>query len=279
MSIRIVTDSTCDLPAETINRFGIEVVPLHIMMGAETLIDGVNITREEFYRRLPQFDPAPSSAAPGPDAFIQVYEALADQGAAEILSLHISESLSATVNSARIAAEQYSRIPITVLDSGQLSLGLGYLVEQAAGFAEKGLKMDDIVANIRKLMPHTYVFAALDTLEYLRRSGRMHIAVARFGEILRLKPLLYMNQGNANAFRVRTRQKALARLQEWLDDLSPFEQLAVVHAGVPSRAKELAEQARYHLPSGELPVIQITPVLGANLGVGALGFAGIAKGE
>ncbi len=278
MTIRIVTDSTCDLPAETVNRYGIEIVPLHITMGEETLIDGVNITREEFYRRLPDHDPAPSSAAPGPDTFIQSYEALAEQGATAILSIHISESLSTTVNSARIGAKQFTRIPVTVVDSGQLSLGLGFLVERAAIFAETDLEMSDIVAKLDEIMPRTYVFAALDTLEYLRRSGRMHVAVARFGEILRLKPLLFMNQGNATAHRVRTRQKALARLHEWLDKLSPFEQLAVVHAGVPSHAEELREQARRYLPSGEIPVIQITPVLGANLGVGALGFAGIAKG-
>ena len=277
MGIRIVTDSTCDLPAETVNRYGIEVIPLHITLGEETLIDGVNITREEFYHRLPDHDPAPSSAAPGPDTFIQSYEALVEQGATDILSLHISESLSTTVNSARIGAKQFTRIPVTVVDTGQLSLGLGFLVERAAIFAETGLEMSEIVAKLHEIMPRTYVFAALDTLEYLRRSGRMHVAVARFGEILRLKPLLFMNLGNATAHRVRTRQKALARLHEWLEKLSPFEQLAVVHAGVPSRAEELREQACRFLPSGKLLVIQITPVLGANLGVGALGFAGIAK--
>ena len=100
MSIRIVTDSTCDLPAATISEYGIEVVPLHINMGSETLIDGVNITKEEFYARLPNYDPSPSTAAPGPESFIQRFEALADDGAQAILSIHISEALSATINSA-----------------------------------------------------------------------------------------------------------------------------------------------------------------------------------
>ncbi|MCJ7700418.1 MAG: DegV family protein [Anaerolineales bacterium] len=277
MSIRIVTDSTCDLPIEKVNRYGIEVVPLHIQMGEETLIDGVNITKEEFYQRLPDYDPAPSTAAPGPNTFIHRWEALAEQGANAILSIHISEALSSTINSARLAAEQFTRIPITVLDSLQLSLGLGFLVEKAAQFAESGQKVVEIVEKLNDIIPRAYVFAALDTLEYLRRSGRMHVAVARFGELLRLKPLVFMNQGSPKAHRVRTRHKAILRLFAWLDEYGPFEKLAVVHAGVQSRAEDLREQARRYLPDGEIPIVQITPVLGTNLGIGALGFAGIAK--
>ena len=277
MDIRIVTDSTCDLPVETINKYGIEVVPLNIHMGDETLIDGVNITKEEFYRRLPDYDPSPSTAAPGPEVFVRRFEVLAEQGAQAIISIHISEALSATVNSARLAAQEFTRIPVMVLDSSQLSLGMGFLVERAAQMAKLGAKLDEIVAKLNELMPRTYVFAALDTLEYLRRSGRMHIAVARFGELLRLKPLVYMNGGKPEAHRVRTREKAIARLFEWMDEHGPFEQIAVVHAGVRERAEELREQAKKYLPDGEIAIQQITPVLGTNLGIGALGFAGIAK--
>ena len=108
MTVRIVTDSTCDLPEETINQFGIEVVPLNIHMGSETLIDGVDITKEEFYRRLPEYDPAPTTAAPGPEVFIERFESLMKKGAEAILSIHISEALSATINSARMAAERFT---------------------------------------------------------------------------------------------------------------------------------------------------------------------------
>ena len=277
MSIRIVTDSTCDLPAETISEYGIEVVPLHINMGSETFIDGVNITKDEFYTRLPEFDPAPSTAAPGPEVFVQRFETLAEEGAEAIVSIHISEALSATINSARLAAKEFTRIPVTVLDSSQLSLGMGFLVRHAAHMAKLGAKLDEIVEKLNEMMPRTYVFAALDTLEYLRRSGRMHIAVARFGELLRLKPLVFMNGGKPDAYRVRTRQNAIKRLFEWMDAHGPFEQLAVVHAGVQERAEELREEAHKYLPDGEIIIQQITPVLGTNLGIGALGFAGIAK--
>jgi DegV family protein with EDD domain len=277
MTTKILTDSTCDLPPETLDRYGIEVVPLSIHMGEEILVDGVDITKEAFYERLPDYDPSPTTAAPGPETFLQRFEALADAGAKAILSLHISEALSATVNSARTAAQQFSRVPVTVLDSGQLSLGLGYLVEAAAQLAEAGQKIEEIVARLGMIMPRTYVFAALDTLEYLRRSGRMHIAVARFGEILRLKPLLHMNQGEPIAHRTRTTRRAMDRMFSWLDAYAPFEHLAVLHAGVRSRAEALRDQVAHYLPEVEIPIHQITPVLGAHLGIGALGFACVSK--
>jgi DegV family protein with EDD domain len=277
MSIRIVTDSASDIPTEIISRYGIQVVPLHIHLGEETYLDGINITKETFYHRLPDFDPAPSTATPGPDTFIQHYEILAEQGAQAILSIHISESLSATIQSARLAAKQFTRIPVSVIDSGQLSLGFGFIVEKAAQLTQADLKVEEIVKNLSEIMKRTYVFAALDTLEYLRRSGRMNGAIARFGEILKLKPLLVMNQGSPSAYRVRTRKKAIERLFEWLDEFGPYEKLAVVHAGVQERAEVLREQVRNYLPDDDIPIVQITPVLGANLGIGALGFAAIAK--
>lgn len=275
--IGILTDSTADLPKDVIERYGIEVAPLHINMGSEHFTDGVNLTKEEFYLRLPAYDPSPVTAAPGAEIFIRGYESLVARGAKEILSIHISEVLSMTVNSARMAAKEFAKAPVTVLDSGQLSLGLGFLTVSAAEMAQDGHKMEMILANLQTLMPRTFVFAALDTLEYLRRSGRMHIAVARFGELLRLKPLLAMNQGNPQAYRVRTRQKAIKRLFSWMDEHGPFKMLAVVHAGVQERAEALRDQASKYLPDGEIIIQQITPVLGANLGIGALGFAGIAK--
>jgi DegV family protein with EDD domain len=277
MTVRIVTDSTCDLPEETINQFGIEVVPLNIHMGSETLIDGVDITKEEFYRRLPEYDPAPTTAAPGPEVFIERFESLMEKGVEAILSIHISEALSGTINSARMAAERFTRVPVTVLDSGQLSMGLGFLIKKAGHLAQAGGKIEEIIAKLDEIMPRTYVFAALDTLENLRRSGRMNGAVARFGEILRLKPLLHMNQGEPVAHRTRTTRKAINRLIAWLDEYSPMENLAVVHAGVFGRAEALREQVQQYLPDAEIPIMQITPVLGAHLGVGALGFACISK--
>jgi DegV family protein with EDD domain len=277
MEIRIVTDSTCDLPQPLVNKYGITVIPLHIQQGEDTYLDGVNLTREQFYAQLPGFKPAPTTAAPNPEVFKQAFEKLADNGAKAILSIHISESLSATINSARIAAEQFTRIPVTVLDSSQLSLGMGFIVEKAAQMAGIGKRMEEILASLGEVMKRTYVFASLKTLEYLRRSGRMHFAVARFGELLQIKPLLHMNQGKPTAHRARTQKRATERLIEWLREYAPYERLAIVHAGVPEEAKAMLERIRDFLPIGDVPIVQITPVLGAHLGVGALGFACISK--
>ena len=278
MNLRIVTDSTCDLPAETARLLGITVIPLNIHVGERTFLDGVDLTREEFYARLPGFTPAPRTAAPGPEVFAQIYERLANQGTQAILSIHISESLSATVNSARAAAEEFTRIPVTVLDSGQLSLGMGFLVEKAAQLAQVGQRTDQVLAALQGVMKRTYVFASLKTLEYLRRSGRMHFALAKLGEILQIKPLLHMNLGKPSALRARTQQRAIERLLEWLAEYAPFEKLAILHAGVTEEAQRLREQVRSYFPEGDdVPIVQITPVLGAHLGIGALGFACISK--
>lgn len=279
MSLLIVTDSTCDLPETMVEKHSITVIPVYINLANRSYRDGVDITRDEFYRDLPAFRSVPSTATPSPEIFTQTWKKLAEKGAQAILSIHISEKLSATVNAARVAAEQFRRIPVTVLDSGQLSLGMGFLVEKAAQMAELGNNMEDILISLREMMKRTYVFASLKTLEYLRRSGRMNFALARFGEFLQVKPLLHMNQGNPSAHRVRTQGRATERMLEWLAEYAPFEKLAIVHAGVQREAEEMLERIRHFLPQGEIPIVQITPVLGAHLGVGALGFACVSERE
>ena len=128
MSIRIVTDSTCDLPEEIIAEYGITVIPLYINIGDDGYLDGVDITRQEFYEGLADYDPLPTTATPGIDAFRSIYDKLAEEGATQILSIHISISLSATVDVARAAARETTSVPVTVFDSQQLSLGTGFLV-------------------------------------------------------------------------------------------------------------------------------------------------------
>lgn len=277
MNIRIVTDSACDLPEEIVSQHSITVCPLAINLGDKSILDGVDLTRSEFYAQLPTLNPYPKTAAPGPEGFVRAFERLADEGAQAILSIHISETLSATINSARIAAKQFKRIPVTVLDSGQLSLGLGFIVERAAQLAESGKEPQDIISDLNNLMERVYVFAALKTLEYLRRSGRMNSALASFGELIQLKPLLHMNLGNATAHRTRTQKRATVRLLDWLAEYAPYEKLAILHAGVQEEAEALYQQARPYFPQGAVLIAQITPVLGTHLGIGALGFACISK--
>jgi DegV family protein with EDD domain len=278
MDIRIVTDSACDLPDEIVKEQDITVVPLYINVGEESYLDGVNLTREEFYKNLPSYSPAPKTATPSVATFLHAYERLAEEGARAILSIHLSETLSATINSARTAAEQFTRIPVTVLDSAQLSLGAGFLVEKAAQMAKLGRTVEEIISALQGFMKRTYVFASLKTLEYLRRGGRMNSTIAHFGEFLQIKPLLHMNMGKASAHRTRTNKRARQRLLDWLAEYAPYEKLAIVHAGIQEEAEALREQIRSFFPEdGRVPVVQISPVLGAHLGIGAIGFACISK--
>jgi DegV family protein with EDD domain len=276
MTIKIVTDSTCDLPQKVIDELDITVIPLFINIGEVGYLDGVELTRQEFYQRLPEYDPHPTTATPGSEVFRRAYESLAAQGATQILSIHISRSLSATVEVARAAARETILIPVTVLDARQLSLGTGFQVETAARAAREGRTMEEILALLDDQITRTHVFAALDTLEYLRRSGRMNGAISGLGNLLQIKPLLHMHNGNPATERVRTTQRAIARLLEILREVSPLEQVALVHTHAAEQAEELYKKALDLLPQGEIISVDITPVIGANIGPGAVGFACIA---
>jgi DegV family protein with EDD domain len=277
MTIRIVTDSTCDLPTEIIEEYGIAVIPVLIHMGSQDYRDGIDLSRAQFYKQLPGLRPSPTTAAPGPQAFRQTYEQLAAEGATEILSIHISHKLSAVVDIARQAAQETTAVPVTVFDSGQLSLGTGFQVQSAAQAAKDGLTLSAILDLLNAQIARTHVFAALDTLEYMRRGGRMNVAVSALGELLQIKPILKMYQGNPTAERVRTRPHAVKRLKELLAERAPFERVALVHTDAQARAQALLEEVRGELPVGEIWMQEINPVLGAHIGPGVIGFVCVSS--
>jgi DegV family protein with EDD domain len=277
MTIRIVTDSTCDLPQEIIHKYKIIRVPLYIHIGAQSYRDGIDLTRQEFFRCLPSYRPAPTTAAPGPGIFQAVYEQLAAEGATEILSIHISHTLSAVMESVQDAVQATTSIPVTAFDSRQLSLGMGFEVQTAAQAAAEGQSMHQILARLEAQIARTHVFAALDTLEFLRRSGRMSFAISALGTLLRIKPFLKMYDGNPTAERVRTRVGAMKRLVELLQKFAPFEKVALLHTNAADRAQALLQEVRHLLPAGEVWMEEINPVLGAHIGPGVVGFACISK--
>lgn len=280
MTIKVVTDSTCDLPDELVAQYGITVVPLYINIGGSSYLDGVDISRLEFYEGLADYDPFPTTATPGIDAFQKVYDRLAEEGAAQVLSIHVSISLSATVDVARAAAKETSSIPVTVFDSQQLSLGTGFQVLEAAKAAAEGRSMEEIIALLEEQTSRTFVFAALDTLEFLQRSGRMNAVVARLGSLLQIKPLLKMHAGEPTGERVRTRERAIQRLIQLATDLGTVEKLALVHTNAPEAAQELYKKARHLFPDEEAPLsVDVTPVIGAHIGPGVIGFTCIAAGK
>jgi DegV family protein with EDD domain len=274
-----VTDSTCDLPERLVAEHGISVVPLHINVGDESYLDGIDLARREFYERLPGWEPPPQTATPSPGTFRQVYERLAEEGMAEILSIHISISLSATVNTARLAAGEVTSAAVTVFDGGQVSLGTGLLVLAAAKAAAAGHSLGEIVELVKEKTLRTHVFAALDTLEFLQRSGRMSWAVSRLGSILRVKPLLKMHNGDPQIERIRTSTRAIGRMMELVKDLGPLEELALIHTHAPEKLEMLYEKAKHLFPRQETPMrAEVTPVIGTHVGPGAVGFACVAAG-
>jgi DegV family protein with EDD domain len=276
MSIRILSDSSCDLPPQIAAEHDITIIPLYINVGSASYLDGVELSREAFYEGLPDFPDHPTTSVPGPGTFLEVYEHLAAQGATEILAVHISTSLSAMANSARLAAEEWDGVPVTVIDSGNLTLGTGYQALAAAQAAAEGKSLAEIVAMLNDQKARTHCFAALDTLEFLRRSGRLTRFQHGLGSVLRIKPILKMHDGEADMERVRTRNGAARRLLELVTELGPLEELALVHTHAPGSAEALRKQAA-HLFSGREPLlsVEVTPVIGAHIGPGAAGFVAI----
>ncbi len=277
MTVRIVTDSTCDLPVEIIAQYGICVVPLYINVGNQGFLDGIDMKRDEFYTRLPSFSTHPTTAVPSPQKFYAIYQALADEGASDILSIHISAALSGTVDVARSAAQETTAVPVTVFDSQQLSLGTGFLVETAAKMAAAGSSVNKILAALSDQIQRSHVFAALDTLEFLKRSGRMNKFMTGVATWLQIKPIMIMHQGKPSSERVRTRDRAMKRLVEMLAAFGTLERVAIVHTHAqPQRIADLCALAAGLLPQMELLTADITPVIGAHIGPGAVGFAIVA---
>ncbi len=277
MTIKIVTDSTCDLPQESIQNLEISVIPLYINIGDQGFLDGIDISRKEFYSNLAGYPFHPTTGTPGTEAFNRVYDELAARGANQILSIHISGELSATVDVARAVARDYTKIPVIVKDSGQLSLGTGFQVELAAKMAKAGSTMNEILIALDDLKSRTFVTAGLNTLEFLRRSGRMNRFMSGIGSLLQIKPILTMKNGLPGSERVRTILKAEKRLLEMLEEHLPIERFALLHTNAQEKAEEFLKKISDLVPEGKIYSMDITPVIGAHIGPGAVGFAIISK--
>ncbi len=276
MPIRIVTDSTCDLPETLTTEYGITVVPLYINLGRHSYLDGLELSRQTFYEQLAAYNPPPTTASPGAGLFSRVYQTLVEEGAAEILSIHVAGALSATANNARLGAAEVKSVGVTIFDSRQASLGTGFLVLTAARAVAEGCPMTEILARLDSQVKRTYLFAALDTLEFLKRSGRINWATAGFGSLLQIKPLVKLHNGQATVERVRTRRRATERLVDLLSDIAPVEQLALLHSNAPEEAKALRRRIQHLLPEGEVLCVEVTPILGTHVGPGAVGLVCLA---
>lgn len=278
MKIGVVTDSTSDLPAYLIEQHEIQVVPSILVLDGKEYADGIGITREEFYNRLPSFQTQPTTAAPSIGDFITPYETLFSQGCNHIISIHSASQLTTIFNTARQAAQEFPD-KVTCIDSGSLSLGLGFQVVAAAEQAEFGLKPAlDAIESTRKRLR---LSAALDTMEYLKRSGRVPAAVAALGGILSIKPLIELTNGEVKAIgAVRTTKQADERMLNFLLSGGEYERLAILHTNAEPRAKqllnELMQNVRMSIPR-DIIFVNVTTVIGTHVGPNGLGFAAVRK--
>jgi len=278
MTVRIVTDSTCDLPQDLIQKWGISVVPLYINLDRNSYLDGVELSRQEFYEKLPALKTPATTSVPGIGAFVKVYESLVAEGASSIVSIHVSSKLSNVANVAKLAAQAFNPVPIIVVDGGQLSLGTGLLVLEAAQAAARGCDASEITAIVKEKTTRTYAYAVLDTLEYLRRSGRVSLLTSSLGSLLKIKPMLTMHDGEIGQDKVRTWKGAMDRLLELAKSLGSLEQLALVHTHAAGRVAELREQIINIFPDEKINLIEeVTPIIGVHLGPGAVGFIGVTE--
>ena len=274
MTVRIVTDSSCDLSSADIERHQITVVPLTIRFGDEEFTDGVGLSAENFYEKMAASGELPSTAAPAPGAFEAAFRALADEGAEAVVCVNLSFALSATGESAQAAARATEgEVDVRVVDSGKVSVGLGVMVKAAAAAAAAGHSADEIEAQLAQLKERVFIYAVLDTLENLKKGGRIGAAQALLGSALSIKPCLDLTSGVVEeAGKQRTRGKARNWLAARVAEAGDLEHLAIAHGAaddIDSFVAGLGESPAQN----PLTVALIGPVVGTHAGPGVIAAA------
>ncbi|MBT3554538.1 MAG: DegV family protein [Chloroflexi bacterium] len=280
MSIAVVTDSTSDLPVDIAKQHGITIVPLNVHIEDETFLDGVTISADEMYRRLPDQKVIPTTSAPSVGSFIEAYEKLSESHD-EIISIHLSSKLSLTHNSAVQAASELNEkgAKIEVIDTEQASMALGWIAVQAAEKIASGGSLDEAVALAKSASTRASFTGMVDTLEYLVRGGRIGKAQGFVGSLLRIRPILTLTEGVAHpAGRARNRTKGITRLKEMVAEASPLDKLAILYTTDKNDAEEIANSVAEYSKNGKPVVAQLGPVVGNYLGPGTLGL-GLIRSE
>jgi DegV family protein with EDD domain len=273
-SFAVVTDSTADLPAQWRERYDIEVVPLKVIFGEETFRDGVDMNNEEFFARLATSSKLPTTSAPSPGEFAELYTQLAKDHDG-CISIHIGAALSATAESARVGAQSVEGFRVDVIDSQTVTMPMAFLCRVAAEAAT----LVEATAAVEARVPKCRVLALLDTLRYIEMGGRVSRAQAMIGTMLDLKPLLLVKEhAEIKAVdRVRTRSRAIPRMIEFFESDMPVEYVGVMHAQAADEAERIAVGLRERHPDLDIPISQIGCVLGTHTGPKALGVVYIKK--
>ena len=279
MTVKVVIDSASDFPADLAEKLGITIVPCNVHFGTEQFKDGVDITPDEFYRRLTEGSVFPKTSQPSPGDFVEIYDQLGS-GADGIVSIHVSAKLSGTYNSA-IQAKSLSSAtcPIEVLDSAQGCMGIGLVAIVAARAALDGADIVGVVEVARDAMTRAQAFFLLNTLEYLERGGRIGKAKAMLGSVLNIKPILIMKDGEVHELgKARTFSKGIRRLRDIITGFAPIEALCVLYTTTPDLAHEISQDLSDLLPEGENPmVLRVGPTIGTYTGPGVIGISLISQ--
>jgi DegV family protein with EDD domain len=269
----VVTDSTADLPDEWRMRYGIEVVPLKVLFGSETFRDRVDMTDAQFFERLAAASKLPTTSAPSPGEFAEVYSRLAKEYES-CISIHIGAQLSATAEAARVGAQSVEGFRVEVVDSETVTMPIAFLCRIAAESAT----LDAATEAVKEKVPNCRVLALLDTLRYLEMGGRLSRAQAMIGTMLDLKPLLLVKDREIKPVdRVRTKARAITRMVEFFQAEGSVEQVGVVHAQSPGEAEQIASRVRAATPGLEVTIGQIGCVLGTHVGPKAVGLVYIKR--
>jgi DegV family protein with EDD domain len=277
MSVRIVTDSTCDLPVDVIEQYGITVVPIYVNLENKSYQDGVNLDRQGFYQQLESSKTFPSTASPSTESFVTVFSDLAKKGADAILSIHLASTISGVYNVAMLASQSVKQGLVRTIDAGQISLGTGFIVAAAAKMAKAGKSLSEIIAAIQELANRTYTFAIVDNLKYLQHSGRVSQFKALLGSLLQVKPLLRFYQGIPTVKILRTSKSAVEQLLASVKSLGKLEALNVLHINALDKALALQETALNQFPElANSKIIDVSPAIGTHIGPGTVGFAAVA---
>jgi DegV family protein with EDD domain len=273
--IAIVTDSTADIPVEVAARNCIHVVPNILVIDGNSIEDGKGLTRQEFYQSLPGMKSFPSTATASSGAYQVLYEMLFQEGFTHILSIHASSLLSGIYNAACLAAQAFEQ-RVLVVDSQSVTLGLGFQV-LAAAEAAMSEPLENVLTLLENVRRRVRVVAMLDTMEYLRRSGRVSWAKARIGELLSIKPLLEVKNGKVVSLgEARTRSKGMERLVSILRSLGKLERLALLHTNAEDDARSILEGFSSELPTQPL-CVHVTTIIGAHVGPRGLGFVAVVR--
>jgi DegV family protein with EDD domain len=274
--VKVVTDSTADIPAEMAARLGITIIPSYVVFGSKTYRDGVELTKQQFYQRLAETSVIPTTAAPAPAVYQEAYRRLAEE-TDQIISIHLASRLSALHNSASVAARDLKGARIAVIDSEQATMGYGWMAIAAAEAARRGETLEQIVALVEGMKHRSWVLAVLDTLEYVHRGGRVGWVQAMIGTLLRIKPIVEIRHGEVGLVeRARTLERSLERLLDLIEAFGPLERAIVLHANVPDRADRVADRLQAIAPGWERLVAQAGVTIASHAGPGAVGIACVA---